>query len=549
MLPPRLLGTLLAVAIPGAAFAQSGPDVVVFRVGETIGGANSFAHYTAVAGEDAYAFGVTACNLGTTTIDWSTSTHDHPVMAQNMYRLRDGRFEQLGASFVKHSFCALSSSGCGTCQPTSCNTLGIGCSDTSSASLSDGSLGGRRSEISATTGVHTTSTSPVGGGNAGRLTVASADVDPSSPANAGARYFVEAQFVAADDHAAGHAANNASWREVSITPTRGLSGVTSTAIGPALEAWQAVDPAVQLDELLNVDEGGPGVHGYYYVARRVTDNGDGTWTYSYAVQNLNSAQAGASWRVPAGASATLTDVWFTDVDPHSGEPYDPTDWTFTHGGGFAEWRSTTTSTTDPDGNALRWGSVYSFGFTADGPPAGGVASLDLYHPGVGSTLSLPAEGPGPGVGIGQSLCFGDGSSGACPCGNLSAAGAGEGCLSSVGTGAQLIAQGSASVAADDLQFTVTQARPNQPSMLLQGTSPIALPFKDGILCLGNPTERLEVVFLDAAGAGSSSVSIVAAGQIPGPGVSRLYQQWFRDPGGSPCGTGSNLSQAVRIQFF
>lgn len=549
MLHPRLSALTLASTLAGPLSAQVGPDLVVFRVGETIGGANSLVHYAGVPGEDAYAFGTVACNIGTATLDWFTSTHDHPITAQNMYRLRNGRFEQLGASFVKHSFCALSQSGCGTCQPTACDSLGIGCSDTNSAALSDGSLGGRRSEIDATLGAHSTLTAPVGGPNAGRLTVATAEVDPSAPANAGAHYFIESQFIAADDHAAGNAANNASWREVSITPTRGLSGVSSTVIEPAIYAWRALDAAVQVDELVNLDEGGTGVHGYYYVAQRITDNGDGTWTYSYAVQNLNSSQAAASFEVPAHASAALTGVWFTDVDPHSGEPYDPTDWAFVRNGGVAKWHSTSTAASDPDGNALRWGALYSFGFTADGPPVTGTANLDLYHSGTGSGLSVVAQGPGASPGIGQSFCFGDGSSGACPCGNLSAAGAGEGCLSSLGHGAVLTAHGSAVVAADDLTFTLDRARPGQPSLLLSGAGPIVLPFKDGILCLGNPTERLEVVFLDAAGSGSSSVSIVSAAQIPGPGATRVFQQWFRDPAGSPCGTGSNFSQALQILFL
>lgn len=528
--------------------AQSGPDVVVYRVGETIGGADAFVHYTGVAGEEAYAFGAVACNIGTSTVAWNTSTHDHPVIAQNLYRLRDGRFEQLGLSFVIHRACALSQAGCGTCQATTCNTLGIGCSDTRSGALSDGALGGQRAEIDPTSGLHHSLTAPTGGPNRGRLVVPTSAVSPALPANAGARYFVEAQFVAADDHAAGNAANNASWREVSFNPSLGLVGLSNTQIAPAIYAWQAQDALVQIDEWVNLDEGGLGVHGHFYVAQRTTDNGDGTWTYSYAVQNLNSAQAAASFRVPANPSVSLSDVWFTDVEYHSGEPFDNADWTFALAGGAAEWRSTSTALNNPDGNALRWGSLYSFGFTADAAPVAGTAQLELFHPGVGSALSGSVAGPGTGVGIGTAFCFGDGQTGGCPCGNQSAVGAGEGCASSVGTGAILTAQGSASFAADDLVCTLTQARPLQPSMLLQGANAIQLPFKDGLLCLGNPTDRLEVIFTDAQGAGRSTASIAAAGGVPGPGSTRFYQQWFRDPGSSPCGNGSNFSQALQITF-
>ncbi|MCA8980917.1 MAG: endonuclease [Planctomycetes bacterium] len=152
--------------------------------------------------------------------------------------------------------------------------------------------------------------------------------------------------------------------------------------------------------------------------------------------------------------------------------------------------------------------------------------------------------PPPQGGI-TTMCFGDGSSQICPCLNWGATG--RGCANSTGVGAYLLPFGSHFVAADDLVLLVGSARPSTSCVFIQGASPLVTNFRDGLLCTGNPTRRLEFGFLDASGSAQSSISIVQEGNIPGPGVTRWYQAWYRDPGGvSPCGQNSNLTNALEV---
>lgn len=145
------------------------------------------------------------------------------------------------------------------------------------------------------------------------------------------------------------------------------------------------------------------------------------------------------------------------------------------------------------------------------------------------------------------FCPGDGTQGACPCGNESGLNGGAGCENSTGGGATLGWTGTSSVTSDDLSLTVTGARGGQPGLFVQGATTTGIPFKDGFFCLGNPTERLEVAFTDPAGAVASSVSIVTEGNVS-MGDERFYQFWYRDPVVSPCGTGSNFTSAIRVPW-
>src|SRR5436190_1242673 len=100
----------LILAVSSAIRAQSvGPDVIV----GDLNGIDSYGTSGTIA---AYAIGTDSCNIGTQTIQWQGGNNLHPVIGQQLYRVLNGRFEMLGASWVKHGFTALALSLCNTCQ-------------------------------------------------------------------------------------------------------------------------------------------------------------------------------------------------------------------------------------------------------------------------------------------------------------------------------------------------------------------------------------------------------------------------------------------------
>ena len=134
--------------------------------------------------------------------------------------------------------------------------------------------------------------------------------------------------------------------------------------------------------------------GRFFGGSKAIDNGDGTWRYEYAVYNLNSDRSGGSFSVPVPAGAMITGVGFSDVDYHSGEPYDNTDWSSSVGGGAVTWSSPQTFAQNQNSNALRWGTMYNFWFTSNAAPATVNATLGLFKPHTPNAVSFPVTGPG-----------------------------------------------------------------------------------------------------------------------------------------------------------
>ena len=379
--PVELSPSPTSPAAPVAGAGVIGPDLIV-------GGLHtSLASYGADGGISAFAVGTTSCNKGDEEVQWVSGTNAHPVIGQNIFRLKDDRFEHIGMAWLKHGFTALQGFYCYSwCQSSGTGTrLGVGCSDPYSAGLNGQTQWlGPKWQINAHTGYfpYPPSRPPLTGSPIDRrLQVHNVDLDPTQ--NVGAAYFVESQYVSSDEALAGNGNNSASYAPISVWWDSDDSRYRAQVIGigtqreqPGVRAWQDRDSAVVETNVQIPNEG------LFILAAKAIDQGDGSWRYEYALQNLNSDRSCGSFSVPLPPGALIYATSFNDVDYHSGEPYDGADWPAVVSDGVITWR-TTDYAVNSNANALRWGTLYSFGFEANagpGVPGDTMATLGLFKP-------------------------------------------------------------------------------------------------------------------------------------------------------------------------
>jgi hypothetical protein len=226
------------------------------------------------------------------------------------------------------------------------------------------------------------------------------DLDPAS--NKGALYFVDGHYVTADDALAGNGANNMSYRRALILeydpearppcifPYCVRTTGTTQRMQAAIQAWQDTDETV-LEVTIPIPE-----EGTFILAAKATALGGGVWEYEYAVQNINSDRSCGSFSVPLPPGVSVSAVGFHDVDYHSGEPFDGTDWPAAVSDGWITW-ATTSYTVNTDANALRWGTLYNFRFQVDAGPDATVVTLGLFKPGAPTEVAARTIGPALGM--------------------------------------------------------------------------------------------------------------------------------------------------------
>ncbi len=355
-------------------------------------------------GTTALSMATTSCNLGTVDVPWlAPMQEDHPLIHMALYRLLDGRFEQIGVSWMKHGFFALSNSQCIPCQnPSNGDFLGVGCSDTYSVeNNSSRTYLGPRSEVNPYAGTWECTASHFAGGVADctrrhassghtsidhRLAVADADLN-----NPGATYYYESYYVIRDDQLLennwGSKICTMSWDGNSWDFT--TPGANNPLLeGPALGRW---------GELRTTVDAAAG-DGQVLLAVQTTDLGNGSHHFEYALLNRNSDRQIRSFVLPLAGALNITNIGFHDNDTNAAN-----DWQVTVDGNAITWQ-TDTHDVDPNAPALMFGNMVNFRFDADAAPMSVDASLGLFKPGTGTEVLAATLGPVgqiTGVGVGE----------------------------------------------------------------------------------------------------------------------------------------------------
>jgi hypothetical protein len=345
--------------------------------------------------------GVDICNFGTVDIDWFAPMNaNHPMYSQMVCREIDGRFEQISDwSYVKHGFASINGNICGSCSTFNGSILGPNCSDTYGSSLNASrTYLGPPAEIDPWLGIWNPVGShfdqgfpPVSGPSAmdgSRSSInppndlfARVNIQESDLGVAGADYYYGLYVVVKTEAGGANRDNNFVNRQFvpSFNGTSGtwsFSDASASVTQPMLANWSGA----------NVTTGGNGNDdGQFYVGVKVTgpDPVTGLYHYEYALHNRDNSRAAASFRLPKDPSATISNVYFGDIDQNAGN-----DWT-------VSITSNEIAFLASGSNALEWNTIYNFAFDADFAPVFTGAQVDQARPGPGlNTLTIPTDAPG-----------------------------------------------------------------------------------------------------------------------------------------------------------
>ncbi|MBL9121257.1 MAG: hypothetical protein JNL80_15210 [Phycisphaerae bacterium] len=363
------------------------PEIVAHEV-------SSFVGYAITDGEKAYSAGATWCNLGDANAAWEFGTNQHPISALNLVRIENGALRHLGASWATHQFCALQGAVCAECIPAGAGcppALGVGCSTNSTGtSLGLQSNMSRRSDANAATGYFSFpfSNPPSTSLLDRRCRTAVADVDPAAHPNALFAFELVTLHPSAGDPVARCVTRKVTTASMLGTP---LASGPSEEGSTAIEWWASVVPGVTLVALDLPRDGRVIVGGNAFALP------GGGWRYDYAIENVDSHEAIRALSIPRGNDVDFQSIEFHAPLAHSGEVTSNEPWNAIVSSDALTW-STPAFDVDPNANAVRWGTTYTFSLISARPPVTGTVTLTHFRSNATEVVSLPVpEGLASGV--------------------------------------------------------------------------------------------------------------------------------------------------------
>ena len=389
-----LTGTLQKMIVENASVTRAGPGAPTLVPGPDIivGDLPELAQFGSAGSQVGLAVATTSCNNGDQPVNFlALPNTDHPVVPQNLYRMsggadNTGRLEQIGQSWIKHTFGASEFDECNLgCNTNNCiqfSQLCPGCSDPYNADQNGTyDLLGSRAWVNPFTGSFpSTATNHSGHAHDGASHRIRVNVDDlNTTLNAGASYFVEVQYLTplefqwCQTHPGEcNMYNNASYRQFSVSGGPAFfnfSPVSSTVrMQPAIMAWTGA--------AVHQLEPDPGNDGIWFMGYKVTNPTPEVYHYEYAVYNQNLDRSIQSFSVPLGAGANLSNIGFHAPPQEPGwandgtfnnQGYSSMPWVVTQTSDSITWNSETFAQ-NQNANAIRWGTMYNFRFDADQPP-------------------------------------------------------------------------------------------------------------------------------------------------------------------------------------
>jgi hypothetical protein len=323
------------------------------------------------------------------------------------------RFEQIGQSWMKHTFEALEDTVCGTCNTSGCTTgthLCPGCSDPYVASLNGSQSGlGSRACINPFTGSFSSGANNHNGhthdGVSHRIRVEINDLNTTL--NQGATYFAEAAYLTPHEYTwcQSHPGecnmyNNVSYRQFNVSGTTSFTfspAANTVRMQPAIMAWVGTGATV------SQVEPDPGNDGIWFMGYKATNPSAGVYHYEYALYNQNLDRSIQSFSVPLAPGVNISNIGFHAPPQEPGfandctfnsQGYSSAPWTVTQTADSITWNSETLAQNE-NANAIRFGTLYNFRFDSDQPPQSANATVGFFK--TGSPITVAIQGPAGGA--------------------------------------------------------------------------------------------------------------------------------------------------------